>query len=221
MGNRGSSVRRGVTSAVLLVVILVPTQLPIAARVATTLAARGVISLVCAPVPEISCRGPNAQHASSRVAVKDKTPDARDVVLWKWVKGDLNMKSDFGSPTTTTDYLLCIYDEGRGLVSSAQIPADDLCAGKPCWKELDSGFKYKDKDGTPDGITALALKAGPTITDARIVLKGKGENLDTPTLPMLQPVTVQLRNSAGICWQAVYSPPAQKNDPTQFKDKTD
>ena len=44
------------------------------------------------------------------------------------------------------------------------------------------------------------------------------------TFPITQPVTVQLKNSSGACWGAVYSAPASKNTagpPAQFKDKAD
>jgi hypothetical protein len=42
-----------------------------------------------------------------------------------------------------------------------------------------------------------------------------------PTLPLAQPVRAQLKTSDGVCWEAVYSAPAQKNTATEFKDKAD
>ena len=52
-------------------------------------------------------------------------------------------------------------------------------------------------------------------------MKGKGALLDDPTIPISQPVTVQLFNSDGVCWEATFSAPAQKNVAGQFKDKAD
>jgi hypothetical protein len=70
----------------------------------------------------------------------------------------------------------------------------------------------------------MTLKEGLVAGKARIILKGKGTLLDDPTYPLAQPVTVQLLNSEGVCWEAVYSAPANKNTagpPPQFKDKAD
>jgi hypothetical protein len=36
-----------------------------------------------------------------------------------------------------------------------------------------------------------------------------------------QPVTVQLQNSAGLCWEAVYSAPATSSSATLLKDRAD
>ena len=45
--------------------------------------------------------------------------------------------------------------------------------------------------------------------------------LPPPTLPLTLPVTVEVRNSqTSDCWQAVYGT-AIKNDPEQFKAKSD
>jgi hypothetical protein len=92
-----------------------------------------------------------------------------------------------------------------------------------CWRETASGFKYADRDGTPDGIQKLELKEG---LDGRtkIGLKARGVLLDDPPLPFAPPVTVQLRNGNGICWEAVYSAPASRNvagPPGQFRDSAD
>ena len=68
--------------------------------------------------------------------------------------------------------------------------------------------------------TQVLLKEGID-GKAKILVKGKGVNLPLPTLPLTQPVTVQLRSRDGGCWEAVYGAPATKNDATQFKDKAD
>jgi cysteine-rich repeat protein len=174
--------------------------------------------LVCLSAPATGCRVP-IQPGKSSVQYKNGSPDTKDKLVWKWTKGAATTKAEFGTPLTTTDYLLCVYDNGT-LVSTASIPADQLCAGRPCWKETGKGFKYKDKDATPDGITNLTLKEGEA-GKAKIILKGKGANINLPTLPMTQPVLVQLRNSASsVCWEATFGAPPTKNDATQYKDKS-
>jgi hypothetical protein len=116
------------------------------------------------------------------------------------------------------------------LILDATMPAGGMCDianPKPCWQDKPTGFKYKDKDATPDGITKMVLKEGLVAGKAKIILKGKGSLLDDPTPGgpafATSPITVQLRNGTN-CWEAVYSSPYIKNvtgPPGQFKDKAD
>ena len=145
--------------------------------------------------------------------------------MWKWVRGSATTKAEYGAPLSTTDYTLCIYDSA-GLILDATAPAGGMCnaSTKPCWADKPKGFNYKDKDLTPDGIVQLQLREGLIAGKAKITLKAKGVPLDDPAFPLSQPVTVQLVNSDGTCWEAVYSAPASKNTggpPGYFKDKAD
>ena len=92
----------------------------------------------------------------------------------------------------------------------------------PCWKATSSGFRYKDRNLTPDGLSKLVLKEGGA-GKARILLRGKGSDLMIPTLPLTQDltITVQLLNSDGFCWESQYSAPPLKSRTDQFKDKSD
>ena len=96
---------------------------------------------------------------------------------------------------------------------------------RACWQDKSTGFSYKDKDLTPDGVAKLLLKEGLVAGTTKITLKAKGTLLDDPMFPLAQPVTVQLNNTgSGLCWEATYSAPATTNDggpPGQFKDKAD
>jgi hypothetical protein len=115
-----------------------------------------------------------------------------------------------------------VYDQ-NGLVLSAQAPAGGTCDGKPCWKATGSlsAYKYKDKELTPDGLLQVQLKQGSD-GKAKIQVKGKGANLDDPDLASLvQPLTVQIANTNGLCWEAVYSAPASSHTADQFKDTAD
>jgi hypothetical protein len=134
------------------------------------------------------------------------------------------MTSDFGSPLTTTDYTICIYDSSADpqprLMATA--PADGLCSGKPCWKATKTtGFKYRDKLLDPDGLSAIILKSGAA-SASKALVRGKGPNLGMPTLPLTAPVTVQLKRNddPSKCWDAKYSTP-DKNLSDQFKSKAD
>ncbi len=175
---------------------------------------------ICGPTPQANCRVP-AKPGKAVLILKNKTPDKRDVLLWKWAKGAATTLSELGTPLTTTGYTLCVYDSSANpqplLLSMA--PPAGTCAGKPCWKSIKGGFKYKDKDLTPDGLSFLLEKAGAALA-AKIIVKGKGPNLAVPTLPLTPTVTVQLKKNddPGICWQATYSTTI-KNLPEQFKAK--
>ncbi len=160
---------------------------------------------------------------------KDTSPDTQDQLQWKWSKGSLTSKAEFGTPLSTTSYQLCIYDGTPSLIFDVTIPAGGLCNmanPKPCWKDKPKGFDYRNKDITPDSVEQLKLQEGLVAGKAQIQVKGKSSPLDDPPLPFAQPVIVQLHNAeSGLCWEAVYSAPASKNvagPPVgQFKDKAD
>ena len=180
----------------------------------------------CAATPVGGCRTPSVGQ-KAYLMLKDKAPDdAKDRLQWKWSRGSATTKAEFGTPLTSTSYQLCIYNGALGLILDAAIPAGGFCSAanaRACWKDGTMGFDYKDKDLTPDGIEQLKLKEGASGA-AQISLKGKGLLLDGPAIPVLQPLTVQLLNSNGLCWEAVYSTPALRNaagPPGQFKDKAD
>jgi hypothetical protein len=182
---------------------------------------------VCGTSPEAGCRTP-AIAQKALLSLKDKTPDDKDLLGWKWLKGAVTAKAEFGDPVTTDTYELCVYDATPSLIMHATAPAGGTCnvlKPKPCWASTKTGFKYNDKDLTPIGVQQILLKEGLVDGAAKIIVKGKGPNLDMPALfPLLQPVTVQLKNSSGMCWEATYSAPASKNTagpPGEFKDKAD
>lgn len=123
--------------------------------------------------------------------------------MWKWIKGEATTLAGFGDPTTTNDYTVCVFDDGTE-VFRASIPAGGACGSLPCWRLLGSScYKYINRDRTPDGILKVLLKSG-TAGKAKIILKGKGDNLPLPAgfLPIATPVQIQLSNDTpGQCWQ--------------------
>jgi hypothetical protein len=68
------------------------------------------------------------------------------------------------------------------------------------------------------GLRTLVLKPGAG-GKAKIVVKGKGDALVLPALPLdADPrVTVQLVSSTGTCWATSFDAPPSANDDTQFK----
>ena len=160
--------------------------------------------------------------------MRDSSVDSGDSMLWRWTRGNASL-NDFGDPTLSTDYAVCIYDRIGGvpaLVQVATAPAGGICAGVNCWKRLSRGFRYKNVLGNADGVTQLLLKQGLT-DNAKFLLKGKGLNLALPApfsseklLAQDPSVTVQLVNTAGFCWESTLAAPAS-NRSNFFRDKSE
>jgi hypothetical protein len=180
----------------------------------------------CGSAPEAGCRTPAIGLKAFLYLKDDATDDSKDKLIWKWIKGSATSKiPDFGTPLSSTSYLLCLYD-ATGLLSSAVAPPGGICnvaRPGPCWQEKTTSFKYKDKDLTPEGLLQVLLKEGE-VEKAKIIVIGKGLNLDMPTMPLTQPVTVQIKNTEGVCWEAKYSGICTNNEmgpPGKFKCKAD
>jgi hypothetical protein len=106
-------------------------------------------------------------------------------------------------------------------------PAGGVCGTsrpRPCWRASGSGFVYVNRALTPLGISRIVLRAGDVDGAARITVHGLGSNLALPTFPLAQPVTVQLKNASGACWEATYTAPPTRNTagpPAEFRSKAD
>lgn len=86
---------------------------------------------------------------------------------------------------------------------------------------IDLLASYKDTLLLPDGLQLVQLKEGLVNGTARIQFKGQGINLRPPALPLVLPVTVQVKNTdTDVCREAVYTT-ATTNDGVQFKPKGD
>jgi len=177
--------------------------------------------VTCPAAPQLGCHAPTVGQ-KALVILKDGSVDARDRLVWKWSKGGVTSKADFGTPLSTTSYHLCVYD-GTGLVLSALAPAGGTCGARPCWKEGAHTFKYLDREQTPDGLRTILLREGSVPGRAKITVTAKGPLLGIAALDGLaSPLRVQLGNSAGACWDAAYSfPPALRHTASQFRDRAD
>jgi hypothetical protein len=158
----------------------------------------------CSAGPRIDCLEPSLP-AKARILIKDKAVDQGDLVVWKWIKGEATTVADFGDPTTTDGYTLCVFDDNVEVFRSS-VPAAGLCGALPCWRTTGAtGFKYINRDRTPDGVMRVLLKSGAA-GNAKVLVKGKGVNLPFPAsfLPMATPVHVQLQADSGTCWQTTH-----------------
>ncbi len=166
----------------------------------------------CSPTPESTC-----QSAAPHIA---KLRLRRGRLTWDWRNIATLTTNDFGSPSTDTAYLLCLYD-ASGMKMSAQVAPGLTCGRRPCWKPLGAyGFKYRDRIGASDGVTKILLEAGEA-GRARIEINGGGRSLHLPQLPLNTPVRVQVRQSStSLCWGATYTT-AIRNTVSEFTAKSD
>jgi hypothetical protein len=168
----------------------------------------------CASTPLSMCR--TAQK--SLLLIKNKEPDdAKDRLVWKWIKGLATSQMDFADPTTTAHYGLCIYaGTASGLVGTMDVPPSSN------WTPIsDKGYKYLDLNSSQDGAFKIKLK-GSTQPKSKALVKGRGIQLTDPlsATPLPLPVTVQLvNNQTGICFQSVFMTP-KLNTEAKFKAKT-
>jgi hypothetical protein len=169
--------------------------------------------------PRVDCIGAFVPH---RGLLRLQKPQGHSQRLnWSWTHGSLTSKSDFGTPTANTNYDFCIFDQAGGvnhLAYRARLAGGAVCSGRPCWVESTQGFKYRDVRASNGSISGLVLKEGAN-GKARIMLKGKGDGLNLPMLPLTQQstVTVQLGNGTR-CWNARFGTNSV-NTTLQFKAK--
>ena len=159
--------------------------------------------MTCNPSPQSGCR------AAGKSVLLIKGAAGKEKIVWKWLKGVQTVDpSALGDPTASTNYALCLYGFP---VSQLEAPA----GGK--WSASGTGFSYSDSTLSPDGVRKVLLKAGEA-GNGKAIVKAKGSNIPLPFLPIATPLTVQLLNSDGECWEAVYGN-VLKNTSEVFKAK--
>ena len=137
--------------------------------------------------------------------------------------------SDFGNPLASGgDYRLCLYDTSGGatrLAAGLSVAAGGSCGTMSCWRALgDSGFLFRDRNGTRDGVRKLAMKGG-SAGRGKILVAAKGATLPLPAgfaaaeyFELDPALTVQLSESlTGHCWQSTLEPAhVRRNDGERF-----
>ncbi len=169
------------------------------------------------PLTPGSCASAGASALYLKDPGMDGGGDPGDKMLWKWLRGPATEQADFGDPTATADYSICLYD-GAGLFMESNLSATD-----PRWSALgDKGYQYKSSE-VGFGVSKLQLKGG-SAGRAKIQLKSKyGGGWSGSALPLDETgnVVVQVHNSDNSnCWQSVFPPSSvQGNTETSFKAK--
>jgi hypothetical protein len=165
----------------------------------------------CATSPLMGCR----TAGKSLLLIKNKDDSSKDRLVWKWIKGAATTQLDFGNPTTTAHYGLCIYDN-TGLRGTMDVPPD---SNK--WVAISTkGYKYTDKTASQSGAFKIKLKGGDA-NKSKALVKGRGLALMDPidAMNLTLPVKVQLvNNSNGICFESNFAT-MKLNTTEKFKAK--
>jgi cysteine-rich repeat protein len=134
----------------------------------------------------------------------NRSNDDKDRVTWKWDKGSLVPVADFGTPTLSTGYTLCIF--GAGVSGGYQaIGALEIPPGAG-WTSAPGGFRFKGS--VPGaGKVKIQLRASTGSNhNSRVVVSATGAGLGYPTaIDELLPGTarlghIELRADNGKCW---------------------
>ncbi|HVO23694.1 MAG TPA: hypothetical protein VMW56_08705 [Candidatus Margulisiibacteriota bacterium] len=176
---------------------------------------------LCSQAPQTGCKRPIRAGAAT-VSLARGRKQSGDSASWKWNRGAVTAIAELGDPTAGTTYTLCVYDGTSKLAFWASAPGGGTCGTQACWKATKTGFKYSNSSKLPRGIRTVTLTKGDVPGKAKIALSANGVNLAPLPLPLNQSaaVTVQLVNSGGTCWEAVYST-ATRNNAQAFKAKSD
>ncbi len=159
----------------------------------------------CTSTPMSACVQATPPHPTG-LWMNVRASHRRDNVVWKWFRGTSLTTATFADPTSTSDYAFCLYDQGgnqSSLLFAATAPAASQCKGRSCWRKTGTGYRYRTGTGLPNGLTKIYLDARAE-GRARIVLKGRGDNLHLPDLPVPLPLRVQLQAENGQCWEGTY-----------------
>ncbi len=173
------------------------------------------------PAPGCSATAPGTK---SRLRIVDGR-GGHDRISWQWVSGAGIDASEFGDPSTSTNFVLCLYDSSGNapaLVWEKDVEAGVLCGDvpwrTPCWETASDEFNYKDTRLSRGAVKRVRLRGGSS-RKGRIEFLAKGPTLAPPVLPLSQAtsVVVQFHNlEQGSCWNATYTE-ARQNTDRRFK----
>jgi hypothetical protein len=178
----------------------------------------------CAAQPLPDCR--RALRAESgKLSVRDRAPDLKDGINWRWSRGPRTPKADFGDPLTTTAYRFCVYDGTATRVLALEAPAGGICdakRNKACWRARKRGFSFRQTNPARNGLRSLELREGLKDSAARLSAIGRGPLLALPNpQTLVLPLVVQLQASNGLCFESSYSAPVNRQTAKRFLDQAD
>ncbi len=157
--------------------------------------------------------------AANTSALKLRT-GAKPLETWTYGRSAPGSLADLGDPIAGDAIALCVYGE---TMSGDSTVLEALAPSGIEWTQPGSGgYRYKRKDGFPDGLTLVQIKPGDA---GKAKLKAKGKGVLVPSLALAfgagSTVHAQLRSSAGGCYGSTFSYPYKKDDAENFQDRSD
>lgn len=155
-----------------------------------------------------------APKGRSALSVKNRAGLDDDRLKWKW-KGSPTSVGDFGDPTASTGYSMCVVDQSSG--------SPTVRMGWPTytegWSSVPQG--YQREFGPETDLPFDKIKLGASSSGrGKILISARGEYL-APSLPLTAPVAVRFdRHDGGHCWEATIGAP-KINTATDFKGRAD
>jgi GH18 family chitinase len=139
---------------------------------------------------------PPACDAPGRSAISLRTGD-HPRLSWTFSKGTVaRAPGDFGDPTATTTYALCLYNDGQRVSQVKVAPGSG-------WRSLSSGYAYKAQDG----IRRIVVKGGDA-GRPRIIVSAVGAAVPAITTPLPEPVSLTIAlvpHEAEACVAATFT----------------
>jgi hypothetical protein len=163
--------------------------------------------------PVLTCK--TAPAGQALFTIDNRSPDTRDRLAWTFHKGPATTLAELGTPTTTTPYALCLYDDVSG---TPERRLTKVIPPGAHWKGSIRGFRFFDTTLSTGGIQSITLTTG-SAGRSSLMVRGRGQSLGLPGLPLAkQPnVIVQFLNDT-TCWSSTYST-AITNGIARFKGK--
>ena len=167
------------------------------------------------PIPHPHCNAVQLAGKSQLRLVGGPDPELH-AFKWKWSKGAAVPAPE--TPVDSSDLQIhVILSDASGAPQPLVERMLDDCFG--CWKEGRPGV-FKFSNSSSPSLNQMKIKTGSG-AKARASLKGRGEFLELPALPLVPPVHIQVTTSTGeTCLEATYSTPLT-NDGTLFLANSD
>jgi cysteine-rich repeat protein len=144
---------------------------------------------------EVPPPGECRRYGTTRLVAISRPDHGRDALRWTWSRGDAFAATEFGDPTASTDYLLCVFLEDGGVyetLSSAGIPSGAT------WRPSAGGFRHRSRD---DVATRVVLRTTGGDKGNRVNVVARGAGLGFPdSFGSYDRVQVQLHADNGNCW---------------------
>ncbi len=184
---------------------------------ATALGQACTLTAPCPPAPRPGCRSAERSKILLR-RLPNRTPNG-DALAWSWTRGAATTTADFGDPSASVDYAVCVYAGAPGdeaLVYESGVPASSLWTSRP------RGFRYADRRGGERGVRRVVLKSGAA-GKSEVTVRANGAGYAaTAFAGITAPVTAQLADlSSGTCFASVFgTSDVQTSDDRLFKART-